>query len=56
VSWFRRTTTPPARMDAHEARIACAWGFTTEEEWQSLADWERASYRANYTKAPRFIS
>jgi len=42
-------------MDAHEARIVSAWGFT-EAEWQALSDQYRANLRTNYTKAPRYIA
>ena len=56
MRWFRRKqATPPARMDAHEARIVSAWGFT-EAEWQALSDQYRANLRTNYTKAPRYIA
>ena len=56
MSWFRRKpATPPARMDAHEARIVSAWGHT-EQSWLALTDQKRANLRTNYTKAPRYIA
>jgi len=45
----------PSRLDAPDALVASAWGFT-EAEWFDLTDHERSDRRATYTKAPRYTA
>jgi hypothetical protein len=44
----------PSRLDAPDALVASAWGFT-EAEWLALNDQQRSDRRATYTKAPRYV-
>jgi len=43
----------PSRLDAPDALVASAWGFT-EAQWRALTDPQRTHYRATYTKASRY--
>jgi len=45
----------PSRLDAPDALVASAWGFT-EAQWFALPDAERSDRRANFTKAPRYTA
>ena len=54
LRFFRKQApTPPARLEPIEAITASAWEFN-EHGWNQLSNEQRAYYRRNLTKAPRY--